>query len=45
MQEGPFAELKSENALAYVPTNTWAGNRAYMSAVLIAHNLTDLYEE
>ena len=39
-QEGLFAELKSENGLAYVPTNTWLGNRAYMSAVLIAHNLT-----
>jgi len=24
-QEGLFAELKSENGLAYVPTNTWAG--------------------
>ena len=31
-------ELKSENGLAYVPTNTWLGNRAYLSAVLIAHN-------
>lgn len=39
-QEGLFAELKSENALAYVPSNTWLGNRAYMSAALIAHNLT-----
>lgn len=39
-QEGIFAELKSENALAYVPTKTWLGNRAFMSAVLIAHNLT-----
>jgi hypothetical protein len=39
-QEGIFAELKSENALAYVPTKTWLGNRAFMSATLIAHNLT-----
>lgn len=39
-QEGIFAELKSESALAYVPTGTWSGNRAFMSAVLIAHNLT-----
>ncbi len=39
-QEGIFAELKSENALAYVPTKTWLGNRAFMCAVLIAHNLT-----
>lgn len=39
-QEGIFAELKSDNALAYVPTKTWLGNRAFMSATLIAHNLT-----
>jgi hypothetical protein len=39
-QEGIFAELKSENALAYIPTKTWLGNRVFMSAVLIAHNLT-----
>lgn len=38
-QEGIFAELKSENALAYVPTRTWLGNRAFMSATLMAHNL------
>jgi len=29
-QEGLFAELKSENGLAYVPTNIWLGNRAYL---------------
>jgi len=39
-QEGIFAELKSENALAYVPTRTWLGNRAFMSAALMAHNLS-----
>jgi hypothetical protein len=39
-QEGIFAELKSENALAYIPTKTWLGNRVFMSAVLITHNLT-----
>ena len=38
-QEGIFAELKSANALAYVPTNTWAGNQAYLLAALLAHNL------
>lgn len=39
VQEGIFAELKSDNALAYVPTNTWAGNRIYLITALMAHNL------
>jgi hypothetical protein len=39
-QDGIIAELKSESALAYVPTGTWLGNRAFMRAVLIAHNVT-----
>lgn len=39
-QEGIFGELKSENALAYVPTRSWAGNQTYMLAALLAHNLT-----
>jgi len=39
-QEGIFGELKSENALAYVPTRTWTGNQTYMLAALLAHNLT-----
>lgn len=39
-QEGIFGELKSDNALAYVPTRTWAGNQTYMLAALLAHNLT-----
>jgi len=39
-QEGLFAEMKSENALAYVPTKTWLGNRAYMAAMTLAHNLS-----
>lgn len=38
-QESVFAELKSENALAYVPTRTWLGNRLYLLAALLAHNL------
>ena len=38
-QEGLFAEMKSENGLAYVPTRTWLGNRAFMAAVALAHNL------
>ena len=32
--------MKSENALAYVPTRTWTGNQSYMLAALLAHNLT-----
>jgi hypothetical protein len=39
-QEGIFAELKSDNALAYVATNTWLGNQVYLNAALLAHNLT-----
>ncbi|MGH8564133.1 MAG: hypothetical protein ACREXW_08595 [Gammaproteobacteria bacterium] len=38
-QEGIFAELKSDNALAYVPTRTWVGNQIYLLSVLLAHNL------
>lgn len=38
-QEGIFAELKSANALAYVPTNTWTGNQLYLVSALLAHNL------
>ena len=39
-QENPFAELKSSNALAYVPTRTWIGNQIYLVAALMAHNLS-----
>jgi len=39
-QESIFAELKSQNQLAYVPTRTWNGNKIYMIATLLAHNLT-----
>jgi hypothetical protein len=38
-QEGIFAELKSDNALGYVPTRTWVGNQIYLLSVLLAHNL------
>lgn len=38
-QEGLFAELKSQNALAYVPTRTWLGNKVYLLAAVMAHNL------
>lgn len=38
-QEGIFAELKSDNALAYVPTRNWIGNQIYLLSVLLAHNL------
>lgn len=38
-QEGLFAELKSDNQLAYVPTRTWIGNQIYLLSVLLAHTL------
>lgn len=38
-QEGIFAELKSDNALGYIPTRTWVGNQIYLLSVLLAHNL------
>ena len=39
-QEGIFAELKSGNAMAYVPSRTWIGNQIYLVAALMAHNLS-----
>jgi hypothetical protein len=39
-QEGIFAELKSNNALSYVPTRTWRGNQVYMLSAVMAHNLS-----
>lgn len=39
-QEGIFAELKSGNAMAYVPSRTWIGNQIYLIAALMAHNLS-----
>lgn len=38
-QEGLFAELKSDNAMGYVPTRTWRGNRIYLLAAILSHNL------
>ncbi len=38
-QEGLFAELKSDNQMAYIPTHTWLGNQVYLLSVLFAHNL------
>lgn len=39
-QEGIFAELKSQNALSYVPTRTWRGNQVYLLSAVMAHNLS-----
>jgi hypothetical protein len=39
-QEGIFAELKSQNQMAYVPTRTWRGNQIYLLSAVMAHNLT-----
>jgi hypothetical protein len=38
-RRGIFGELKSDNALGYVPTRTWVGNQIYLLSVLLAHNL------
>jgi hypothetical protein len=39
-QENLFAELKSENALGYIPGRTWQGNKVFLLSALMAHNLT-----
>jgi hypothetical protein len=39
-QEGLFAELKSHNQLAYVPSRTCLGNQLYMLCAILAHHLT-----
>ena len=38
-QEGLFAELKSQIQMDYVPTRCQAGNRAFLMAAVLAHNL------
>jgi hypothetical protein len=38
-QEALFAELKSQIQMDYVPTRRQAGNRAFLMAALLAHNL------
>lgn len=39
-QEGIIGEAKSSAMMDYVPTRSWAGNLFYMTASLVAHNLT-----
>lgn len=39
-QEACFAEVKSHCHFDYIPTRTWAGNRLYAQAAVLAHNLT-----
>ncbi|NJO21273.1 MAG: IS1380 family transposase [Spirulinaceae cyanobacterium RM2_2_10] len=38
-QEGVFAELKSEGQMDYIPVRGLHGNKAYMIAAILAHNL------
>jgi len=38
-QEGLFAELKSQTQMDYVPTRRQPGNRVYVLAAMLAHNL------
>lgn len=39
-QEGLFAELKSQNQMAYIPSSTWNGNQVYLTSAILAHNLS-----
>lgn len=39
-QEGIFSELKSHCQMDYIPTRTWAANRLYLQAAVMAHNLS-----
>lgn len=39
-QEGINGEAMESAMLDYVPTRSWAGNRFYMLASLVAHNVT-----
>lgn len=39
-QEGIFSELKSHCQMDYIPARTWAANRLYLQAGVMAHNLT-----
>ena len=39
-QEGIFAELKSQAQMDYIPTRRQAGNRVYLLAAMLAHNLS-----
>lgn len=38
-QEGIFAEMKSQLQMDYVPVRGWMGNRIYLLAGMLAHNL------
>jgi hypothetical protein len=39
VQEGVFAELKSQTQMDYVPTRTKAGNQTFLLSAALAHNL------
>lgn len=39
-QEGIFAELKGHCQMDYIPARSWAANRLYLQAAVMAHNLT-----
>lgn len=39
-QEGIFGEAKQDCQLGYIPARTWAANRLYLYATIVAHNLT-----
>ena len=39
-QEGIIGEAKSSAMMDYIPTRSWAGNLFYMTASIMAHNVT-----
>ena len=39
-QEATYAQLKNSCAMGYIPTKSWAGNKVYLLANVLAHNLS-----
>lgn len=39
-QEATYAQLKNSCAMGYIPTRSWAGNKVFLLANVLAHNLS-----
>ncbi len=39
-QEATYAQLKNGCAMGYIPTRSWAGNKVFLLANVLAHNLS-----
>lgn len=39
-QEATYAQLKNSCSMGYIPTKTWAGNKVFLLANILAHNLS-----